>query len=326
MTTMPDPANTRMARAQVSLDGLSVGDAFGERGLPEPPWCYTDDTQMALSIVETLREQGEIEQTFLAKSFGKRYDISRGYGPAMHQLLPMIRSGKRWEREARSLFGGQGSWGNGSAMRVAPLGAYFADDLDDVVEQAAKSAAVTHAHPEAVAGAIAIAVAAPSPATRASEERLSNWANSLSRFWRASPKAKRRQESYRRVICPPMRQFLLWRRRWAMAGVARVPIPCPSACGAPRSISTTTKKPCGPRSARWVTVTRPAQSSVGSSPATPESGASRPTGWPRASRCPTGFLHDRQYPLDGRAGPSNLDLALPLHDLGVVSSHSTFAW
>jgi ADP-ribosylglycohydrolase len=164
-----------MARALVSLDGLSVGDAFGERfflhphvaqliigerGLPEPPWRYTDDTQMALSIVETLRAHGEIEQTFLAKSFGKHYDISRGYGPAMHQLLPMIRSGKRWDREARSLFGGQGSWGNGSAMRVAPLGAYFADDLDAAVEQAAKSAVVTHAHPEAVAGAIAIVVAA----------------------------------------------------------------------------------------------------------------------------------------------------------------------
>jgi ADP-ribosylglycohydrolase len=78
----------------------------------------------------------------------------------MHQLLPMIRSGKRWEPEARSLFGGQGSWGNGSAMRVAPLGAYFADDLDAAVEHAAKSAVVTHANPEAVAGAIAIAVAA----------------------------------------------------------------------------------------------------------------------------------------------------------------------
>ena len=171
---MPDTADIRMARALVSLDGLSVGDAFGERfflhphvaqliigerGLPEPPWRYTDDTQMALSIAETLRTHGEINQTFLAKSFGKRYDISRGYGPAMHQLLPMIRSGKRWEREARSLFGGQGSWGNGSAMRVAPLGAYFADDLDAAVDHAAKSAVVTHAHGEAVAGAIAIAVA-----------------------------------------------------------------------------------------------------------------------------------------------------------------------
>jgi ADP-ribosylglycohydrolase len=45
-------------------------------------------------------------------------------------------------------------------MRVAPLGAYFADDLSIVPEQAAKSARVTHFHPEGIAGAIAVAVAA----------------------------------------------------------------------------------------------------------------------------------------------------------------------
>lgn len=45
-------------------------------------------------------------------------------------------------------------------MRVAPVGAYFADDLEQATEQAARSAQVTHAHPEATAGAIAVAVAA----------------------------------------------------------------------------------------------------------------------------------------------------------------------
>jgi ADP-ribosylglycohydrolase len=45
-------------------------------------------------------------------------------------------------------------------MRVAPVGAYFADDLDAAIEHARRSAVVTHAHPEAVAGAIAVAVAA----------------------------------------------------------------------------------------------------------------------------------------------------------------------
>jgi len=58
------------------------------------------------------------------------------------------------------MFGGSGSFGNGAAMRVAPLGAFFADDLDDLVEAAARSARVTHAHPEGVAGAIAVALAA----------------------------------------------------------------------------------------------------------------------------------------------------------------------
>lgn len=169
-----EPAD-RLKRALLSLEGLSVGDAFGERffvhpsslalllgerALPAPPWRFTDDTQMALSIVEVLTRCGDINQLELARSFGRHYDISRGYGPAMHQLLPLIRSGRPWDKAARSLFGGSGSFGNGAAMRVAPLGAYFADDLDMVVEQAAKSAVVTHAHPEGAAGAVAVAVAA----------------------------------------------------------------------------------------------------------------------------------------------------------------------
>jgi ADP-ribosylglycohydrolase len=45
-------------------------------------------------------------------------------------------------------------------MRVAPIGTYFADDLDAVIENARRSAMVTHAHPEAAAGAIAVALAA----------------------------------------------------------------------------------------------------------------------------------------------------------------------
>jgi ADP-ribosylglycohydrolase len=49
--------------------------------------------------------------------------------------------------------------GNGGAMRVGPVGAYFADDLAAVVEHAGLSAVVTHAHPEGQAGAIAAAVA-----------------------------------------------------------------------------------------------------------------------------------------------------------------------
>ena len=50
--------------------------------------------------------------------------------------------------------------GNGSAMRVAPVGAWFADDLNQVVKEAEASAVVTHQHPEGIAGAIATAIAA----------------------------------------------------------------------------------------------------------------------------------------------------------------------
>jgi ADP-ribosylglycohydrolase len=60
---------------------------------------------------------------------------------------------------SKAAFHGQGSMGNGGAMRVGPVGAYFADDLDAVVANARASAEVTHAHPDGQAGAIATAVA-----------------------------------------------------------------------------------------------------------------------------------------------------------------------
>ncbi len=64
--------------ALLSLEGLSVGDAFGEmfffrspagQDLPEGPWRWTDDTHMALSIVEILKNCGRIDQDALAAAF-----------------------------------------------------------------------------------------------------------------------------------------------------------------------------------------------------------------------------------------------------------------
>lgn len=167
--------NIRLNRAFNSLQGLSVGDAFGEkfflhpnvaeniiasRAIPALPWYFIDDTQMALSIYWVLREFGEIKQDELAKSFARRYDQERGYGAGMQRLLLSIRDGGKWQDLSPNLFSGQGSYGNGGAMRVAPLGAFFADDMDLVVEQARKSAEVTHFHNEAIAGTVAVAVAA----------------------------------------------------------------------------------------------------------------------------------------------------------------------
>lgn len=164
----------RLTLAQLSLEGLSIGDAFGDcffsyddaptpiqsRLLPNEPWYFTDDTNMALSVYEVLHHHAEISQDELAKSFALHYDASRGYGPAMHRLLDKITSGESWQAVSKGLFDGQGSYGNGAAMRVAPIGAYFADDLNKAVDQSRKSAEITHAHAEGIVGAIAVAVAA----------------------------------------------------------------------------------------------------------------------------------------------------------------------
>ena len=175
--SLPPDHLERIERARLSLEGLAIGDAFGEmlaygseharqrveHGLIGGPWFHTDDTEMALSIFEQLRARGRIDPDELAIRFAERFrsDPDRGYGSMARHILRKILAGVPWGAAAGEAFGGGGSMGNGGAMRVAPLGAYFAADLDISLHgEAALSAGVTHAHREGIAGAVAIAVAA----------------------------------------------------------------------------------------------------------------------------------------------------------------------
>jgi ADP-ribosylglycohydrolase len=157
-----------------SLDGLSVGDALGAQFFvpgtsfdelvagrpPRAPWPWTDDTEMACSVVAELRAADTIDQDRLATAFAQRYEPYRGYGAGSIVLLRQLRDGASWRDVAPAMFEGQGSMGNGAAMRVAPLGAFHAGDPRTAALEAMRSAEITHAHPEAILGAVAVAVAA----------------------------------------------------------------------------------------------------------------------------------------------------------------------
>ncbi|GGU34385.1 ADP-ribosylglycohydrolase family protein [Streptomyces coeruleorubidus] len=163
----------RLDRALSSLRGLSVGDALGSqyfvpvnypllkrREVPSGPWQWTDDTEMAASVVAVLVAHRRIDQDALARSFAEHHDFDRGYGPAVNRMLRLVREGGDWRELAAALFNGQGSWGNGAAMRIAPLGAWYADDPEQATHQAEISAYTTHQHREAVVGAMAVSAAA----------------------------------------------------------------------------------------------------------------------------------------------------------------------
>ncbi|MFG2226440.1 ADP-ribosylglycohydrolase family protein [Streptomyces sp. NPDC048644] len=163
----------RFERALASLRGLTVGDALGSqffvpahypalkrRTLPPAPWRWTDDTEMTCSVLAVLTTHGRIDQDALAGSFADHHDADRGYGPAVNRMLDLIREGGDWRELASGLFNGQGSWGNGAAMRIAPVGAWYADDPEQATHQAEISAYTTHQHREAVVGAMAVAAAA----------------------------------------------------------------------------------------------------------------------------------------------------------------------
>ncbi|CAL9429420.1 ADP-ribosylglycohydrolase family protein [Streptomyces sp. ICN988] len=171
--TAHSSSDGRLDRALSSLRGLSVGDALGSqffvpanypllgrRELPPGTWQWTDDTEMACSVVSVLAAHHRIDQDALALSFAHHHDFDRGYGPAVNRLLRLVREGGDWRELAAALFNGQGSWGNGAAMRIAPLGAWYADDPEQATHQAEISAYPTHQHREAVVGAMAVAAAA----------------------------------------------------------------------------------------------------------------------------------------------------------------------
>jgi poly(ADP-ribose) glycohydrolase ARH3 len=116
---------------------------------------YTDDTAMALGLAESLAEMRDLDPSHLGQTFHRHFTREpwRGYASGPPTIFQMVeKSGLTYTEAARHLFGGQGSMGNGAAMRVAPLGLFF-HDAPDLYDKAAASAAVTHAHPLAQDGA-----------------------------------------------------------------------------------------------------------------------------------------------------------------------------
>ena len=104
---------------------------------------FTDDTVMSIAVAAALLDGGSFEEQMLY--WGRRYPLA-GYG----------RTFSEWLRDPT--IGAYNSWGNGSAMRVGPIG--FAGRTEAwVLEQATLAAEVTHNHPEGIKGARAIALA-----------------------------------------------------------------------------------------------------------------------------------------------------------------------
>lgn len=154
--------------------GGALGDAIGELAFSlrsedalrahaggADVLCYTDDTAMAIGIAESLTEVGDLDPQHLGRRFHRNFlrEPWRGYGSGPPTIFALVeRTGLPYGEAAGRLFGGQGSLGNGAAMRVAPVGLAYhaAPDLD---EKARLSAAVTHTHPVGMDGAAVQATA-----------------------------------------------------------------------------------------------------------------------------------------------------------------------
>jgi len=155
------------------LEGRSAVDEVGVRALADrhDVLDYTDDTHMMIGVAESLIEMKGFDGEHMAHRFVENYDREpyRGYGPGPPRIFGMIKAGEAWDRAAARLYSG-GSFGNGSAMRVAPVGLFYYDDMAGLRDTAYRSSEITHAHELGKEGAalqayaVALATAVDPPA------------------------------------------------------------------------------------------------------------------------------------------------------------------
>ncbi len=157
--------------------GTAVGDALGRpiEGLQQvsPSYIeeivsgprsmiYTDDTAMTIWLAESLLAAGGFDGADMSMRFAEGYQREpfRGFGANVVDVFSRVLRGFNWKETARSQFGGTGSYGNGAAMRVAPVALWKFPDIDETVRLARQTAEVTHTHPVGVEGAVIQATAA----------------------------------------------------------------------------------------------------------------------------------------------------------------------
>ena len=137
--------------------------------------CYTDDTQMTLALATSLVERGRVDAEHVSAKYAEFYESARGYGGAAHRVMRALRNGADY-RGTGVLEFPDGSFGNGGAMRIAPVGLAYRHAPDRVLHDAVESALLcTHVHPEAIDGAYlqakAVAMAATTDDSRTFDRR-----------------------------------------------------------------------------------------------------------------------------------------------------------
>ncbi len=114
---------------------------------------YTDDTEMMIALAESLVRSQGMNGADLAHSFLENFNPLRGYGAGSRKAMELLRAGISWKEAGKRIFEG-GSYGNGAAMRIAPLGCLYCHDPRELQEAARVSCLVTHAHPWGQEGAL----------------------------------------------------------------------------------------------------------------------------------------------------------------------------
>jgi len=110
---------------------------------------------MMIGVAESLIANKGFDGSHMAQTFIKHYEREpwRGYASGPPRVFRWIKSGVAWNEAAKRLFGGAGSYGNGAAMRVAPVGVFYHDNPEQLRSVAYGQSQITHVHELGMEGA-----------------------------------------------------------------------------------------------------------------------------------------------------------------------------
>jgi len=121
--------------------------------------CYTDDTQLTLATLRSLVRCGGIDGADCARSCAELFNPDRGYGRSAIEVLQALAGGADYTGTGNLLFA-EGSYGNGAAMRIAPVGLLCGEMAPEQMRPLVfETVRATHTHEEAIDGALVVAIA-----------------------------------------------------------------------------------------------------------------------------------------------------------------------
>ncbi len=168
------PLEGRSREQIATMQGIADGyrPYRHKKAVQFPLGQYTDDTQLTLAIVKSLLNCGHVDPADIGAEFVKLWESDEivGAGQVAHRAVGRLMEGIPWQDAAAA---DDLPW-NGAAMRIAPLGLWHYDRRDHLVRDVELASFVTHRHPLAVDGAIAVATAVAQGAT-ASEIETANF-------------------------------------------------------------------------------------------------------------------------------------------------------
>ena len=134
-----------------------INDRYGHLDKMVDGWMpkghYTDDTQLMIGVAESLIDCKGFSGKHMALQFLDNFEAFRGYGPGSLRVFQRLSFGMTWDEAGQHIYGA-GSYGNGGAMRIAPVGVLYHNRPDVLIETALNSARITHTHPLGMEGAL----------------------------------------------------------------------------------------------------------------------------------------------------------------------------